>query len=243
MKEKVFEKYFNKIYKGTRKEFYKELEDDLVSNQKRFIITANPETIMKAENEDEKLKKAFFSESSTVIADGVGVLKGAKMLDIDIKETILGVLTAEELIKLCDKYKKSIFLFGAKSQVLAMLVSSIKSKYPNVNIVGAVDGYVEDKQSVFDEIKEKSPDVVLVALGIPMQEDLIFENIDKMDKGIFVGVGGSFDVLSGSKKDAPKFFRKFNIEWLYRIEKEPKRLKRFFKYNVKYIMRVKKEKK
>ena len=112
-----------------------------------------------------------------------------------------------------------------------------------MNIVGAVDGYVEDKKSIFSEIIAKRPDVCLIALGIPMQENLIFENIDNFDKSIFVGVGGSFDVISGSKKGAPEFFKKTNLEWLYRITTEPKRLKRFFKYNIRYLRLVKKEKK
>lgn len=242
MSEKIFEKYFNKIYKKTRVDFYKELENDLINENKKFIITANPETIMKAEFEDKELKSAFFSDNTCVIADGIGVIKGSKMLDIGIPETILGVSTAEELIKMCNRYKKSLFLFGAKREVLTKLVIKIKKEYPDVNLVGTVDGYEEDKDSVFKEIKEKSPDVVLVALGIPMQEKLIYNHLDEFNKGIFIGVGGSFDVLSGSKKDAPKIIRKLNIEWLYRITKEPKRLKRFFKYNVRYLRLVKKEK-
>lgn len=242
MGEKIFEKYFNKIYKKTRVDFYKQLENDLKQDNKKFIITANPEMIMKAEFEDEKLQKAFLSETSCVVADGIGVVKGAKMLGIEIPETILGVSIAEELIKLCNQYKKSLFLFGAKGEVLSKLVIKIKREYPNVHIVGAVDGYIEDKESVFEEMKEKNPDVILVALGIPLQENLIFKNINRFDKGIFVGVGGSFDVLSGSKKEAPDFFRKMNLEWLYRIVKEPKRLKRFFKYNIRYLRLVKKEK-
>ena len=242
MGEMIFRNYFNKMYKKTRIDFYKELEEDLVNENRKFIITANPETIMRAEFEEPDLKNAFFSEKSCVIADGVGVLKGAKILEIDIPETILGVSTCEELFKMCDRNNKSIFLFGAKSDVLAKLVARIKRDYKNVNIVGAVDGYVDDKNKVFDEIENKKPDVVLVALGIPMQERLIFNNLDRFNKGIFVGVGGSFDVLSGDKKGAPEFFKKTNLEWLYRITREPKRLKRFFKYNVRYWKLVKKEK-
>ena len=94
---------------------------------------------------------------------------------------------------------------------------------------------------VFDDIIDKKPDAVLVALGIPHQELLIYDNLDKFDKGIFVGVGGSFDVLSGMKKRAPKFFIKFHLEWLYRICREPKRMKRFFKSNVKYLFEIRKE--
>ena len=86
-------------------------------------------------------------------------------------------------------------------------------------------------------------DIVLVALGMPIQEKLIYKHLNEFDKGIFVGVGGSFDVLSGTKKRAPEFFIQHNLEWLYRITKEPSRLKRFYNNNIKFLFNVNKEKK
>ena len=99
----------------------------------------------------------------------------------------------------------------------------------------------EDKE--FENIKKAKPDVVMVALGIPHQEKLIYKHLNEFDKGIFIGVGGSFDVLSGTKKRAPKFFIKTNTEWLYRIMCEPKRLKRFWNNNIKFMFKIRKEKK
>ena len=119
----------------------------------------------------------------------------------------------------------------------------IKEKYPKAKLIGTSNGYIKDKDKVFEDIKQKNPDVVLVALGIPMQEKIIAKHYDEFSKGIFIGVGGSFDVISGSKRRAPKLFLKLNIEWLYRIVKEPKRLKRFWRSNVKYISKIRKEKK
>ena len=104
------------------------------------------------------------------------------------------------------------------------------------------NGYEKDKDKVFLDIVSKKPDIVLVALGIPLQEKLIYKYLDKFEKGIFVGVGGSFDVISGHKKRAPKVFIKLNLEWLYRIMKEPSRLKRFYDSNVKFIFKVRKYK-
>ncbi len=239
--KKILPKYFEKIYKNGREDFYNELEDNLKKSKKQFIITANPETIMVSEK-DEQLQKAYFDNETTVIPDGVGIIKGADALNYDIKETVLGVDVAQKLIEFSDKHKKKMFLFGAKKEVLEKLREKIEKEYSNVKVVGTVDGYVEDKNSVFDEIKEKEPDVVLVALGIPAQEKLIYENLSKFKKGIFVGVGGSFDVLSGMKKRAPKIFIKLKLEWLYRILREPKRLKRFYNSNIKFLMKFDSEK-
>ena len=98
---------------------------------------------------------------------------------------------------------------------------------------------MQDKDAVFDEIAAIQPDLVLVALGIPVQELLIGKHYDKFQKGVFIGVGGAFDVLSGMKKRAPAIFIRYNLEWLYRIVTEPKRIKRFYRSNIKFILKVK----
>lgn len=205
-----------------------------------FIVTANPETIMTAE-QNEDFNKALLDENTTIIPDGIGVVKGAKMLGYNVVETIPGVELCTKLFEYCNQYSKSIFLLGAKKEIIEKLVNVLKNNYPNAHICGYENGYVEDKQAVFNGISKLEPDVVLVALGIPEQEILIYKNLAQFNKGIFVGVGGSFDVLSGTKKRAPKLFIKLHLEWLYRILKEPKRLKRFFNSNIKYLFEIKKE--
>lgn len=92
------------------------------------------------------------------------------------------------------------------------------------------------------KIIELNPDICLVALGIPEQEILISKYIENAKKGIYIGVGGSLDVLSGTKKRAPEIFIKLNLEWLYRIIKEPKRIKRFWNNNIKFLIEVRKNK-
>ncbi|MGN1310120.1 MAG: WecB/TagA/CpsF family glycosyltransferase [Clostridia bacterium] len=202
-----------------------------------FIVTANPETIMTAE-QNENFKEALLDENTTIIPDGIGIVKGAKMLGYQIAETIPGVELCTKLFEYCNQYNKSIFLLGAKKEVIEKLVNVLKNNYPNAHICGYENGYLEDRQAVFNKISTLEPDVVLVALGIPDQELLIYKNLNQFNKGIFVGVGGSFDVLSGTKKRAPKIFIKLHLEWLYRILKEPKRLKRFFNSNVKFLLNI-----
>ena len=120
--------YFDKIYKGTKQEFYKIVEENLKQDKKMFIITANPETVMKAE-ENTKMKEAYLSSESTVIADGIGILKGAKMLGYNICETIPGVELSTALLQYANTHKKTIYLLGAKPEVLEKLVQKIKEEY------------------------------------------------------------------------------------------------------------------
>lgn len=229
--------YFSKIYKNSAIKFHNLVKQNIINGKKMFIVTANPETLMIAEN-NSNFKKALLDDETTIIADGIGVVKGGKYLKFNIKETIPGIELCSKLFEYCNKLNKSIFLFGAKEDVVKKLAQVIHSEYPNINVCGYENGYVEDKQNTFEKISTLKPDVVLVALGIPDQELLIYNNLDKFNKGIFVGVGGSFDVLSGVKKRSPKAFRKLHLEWLYRITTEPKRFKRFFSNNIKYIFRL-----
>ena len=234
--------FFEKIYKGTGQDFFTQIEKSLEQNEKRFIVTANPEAFMLGAKQPD-LSKLLLDDMTTIIADGIGIVKGAEILGINITERIPGVELAEHLLYCGDKLKKSIFLLGAKKDVIEAFCKKIEIKYPNLTIAGSCDGYCDDKDAVFESIKKLSPDIVLVALGMPYQEKLIYKHLNDFNKGIFVGVGGSFDVLSGCKKRAPQFFINHNIEWLYRIAKEPKRIKRFYNNNIKFLFEVKKIKK
>ena len=239
--KKDLRKYFDKLYCGGKEQFYADIKGTLLKEEKRFVVTANPETIMIAEK-NEEFQKCLFKEYVTIVPDGVGIIKGAKMLGYPQRETITGIGLVEYLLTVCNENKKSIFLFGAKPEVVEKLNEVIKSNYPDIVVAGYENGYVENKQEVFEKIKKLSPDLILIALGIPNQELLIDENINDFQKGIFIGVGGSFDVLSGMKKRAPKIFIKLHLEWLYRIITEPKRIKRFIDSNVKYLFRLSEEK-
>lgn len=232
---------FDKLYNKTEESFYEILEKNLSQNKKTFIVTANPETFMMSEK-DEEMRKLLLDNDTFLVPDGIGIVKAARMINYDVKERITGIDIANELLKLGNKQKKSIYLFGAKQEVIDSMEKVLKESYPNLNLVGMSNGYEKDKDKIFEKIVKTKPDIVLVALGIPLQEKLIYKHLDKFDKGIFVGVGGSFDVISGHKKRAPKIFIKLNLEWLYRILKEPKRLKRFYDSNVKFIFKVRRQK-
>lgn len=232
-------KLFDKLYKKSAQSFYEILSDNLKNNKKTFVVTANPETFMISEK-NEDVRKMLLDKEMVMVPDGIGVLKAGKKIGYNIEERITGIDIANELLKFGNEQKKSIYLFGSKQEVIDSMKIVIKEQYPNLKLVGTSNGYVTDKDKVFDEIVKLEPDIVLVALGIPLQEMLIYKHLNRFKKGIFVGVGGSFDVMSGMKKRAPKIFIKLNLEWLYRIMKEPKRLKRFYDSNVKFLFRIKK---
>lgn len=232
--------YIKKTYRGNKESFFKVLENNLVNNKKMFIVTANPETFMKADSISE-FDKALMKTDTTIVPDGIGVVKAANYIGInEINERITGVDISYKLLELANEYSKSIYLLGASKDVIELTVKNINREYPKANILGYSDGYVDDKDDVFKTIKNISPDIILVALGVPKQELLIAKHYDSFSKGIFVGVGGTFDVISGTKKRAPQIIQKLNIEWLYRIIGNKERIKRFYDSNVKFIFKLRK---
>lgn len=238
-KRNKFLYFYDNCYKKSKVEYEKEVYNDLKNNKKRFIVTANPELFMMG-LKDKTVTDILRNNNYSIVCDGIGLVKGANMLNINVKERIPGVDLAADLFEYGNKLHKTIYLFGAQTKPLNILVKKLQSDYSNLKIVGFSDGYVEDRDLIFEDILKKHPDIIMVALGMPHQEKLIDKYYDKFSKGIFIGVGGSFDVLSGCKKRAPRIFIKFNLEWLYRIIKEPKRIKRFWNNNVKFIKNLKK---
>ena len=233
------QKYLKKIYKDSKDKYFNELAKDLNSKKKRFIITVNPETLMISENDNEL--KAILDSNFSYVADGIAVVKACKKLNLDVKERITGIDIAEYLLNVANENSYSLYLFGAKEEVINLLVDKIKNEYQNIKILGYSNEYVDNYDKVMKKIVKLNPDICMVALGIPLQEKLIYKYFKEVKKGIYIGVGGSFDVLSGSKKRAPKIFIKLNLEWLYRIVKEPKRIKRFWNNNIKFMLKIKKK--
>ena len=234
-------KIFEKVYTDSMNSFLQVVKDSLCNEKRMFIVTANPETFTLGEN-----RKDYYAlledDVTTICPDGIGIIKAMDYLGIHAKERIPGVAICEKLFEYGNTYNKSVCILGSKQEVLDKLTVVLKKNYPNLKLSSLVNGYVSDKDAVMEEFKALKPDIVIVALGIPNQELLIYKHLKDFDKGIFVGVGGSLDVISGSKKRAPEIFIKLNLEWFYRIASEPSRIKRFYNNNVKFLFSLKKYK-
>ena len=153
-------------------------------------------------------------------------------------ERIAGIEFSHKLIEECARKNFSVALIGAKPHILEKTVENLKKDIENLNIVYAQDGYYENRQAVLNELKEKAPQLVLVALGSPKQEEFIQFARDLLPRSVMIGVGGSFDVWSGEVQRAPEIYQKLGIEWLYRTIKEPQRFKRIFPTLPRFLFRV-----
>lgn len=210
---------------------YSELEtkvlEDIKNKRKSFIVAINPEKVLEAQK-NERLT-SLLNQATYQIPDGVGILLASRLKRGKIRERITGIDTFLRLCQMATIHEKTIFLYGAEPGIAKMAKKNLERMFPSIKIVGTMNGYERDERIVIDAINQAKPDLLFVALGSPAQEYWIVENMDKIDAKIFQGVGGSFDVISGQVKRAPKLFRKFGFEWLFRLLLEPSRIRRQLK--------------
>lgn len=208
----------------------------LKAEEKCFIVTANPEIVMQT-REDPKYKQSVQS-ADYVTPDGVGILMAAKLMKLPLEERIAGYDLMLDLLQYANEHQLSCYFLGAKDEVNDKAVAEVKKQFPNVKIAGRHHGYFDiNDEQIVSEIEQSEADLVFVALGLPRQELWISEHIDKFSKGVFMGIGGSLDGLAGTFKRAPDIWIKLNLEWLYRLLKQPSRFKRIVKV-FEFIIRI-----
>ncbi len=200
--------------------------NDAIRNNINFqIITINPEMIMNAQKNEHFFN--ILSNSDLNIADGVGVKIALKLKKIK-QNQIRGVDFSRELIKLASENNYRIAFLGAKEEIIQKAKENFLKKYPNLNFVYTRNGYFDDENKIIEEIKSANPQILLVGLGSPKQEEIIVKLKSVLQGCTMVGVGGSFDVFSGIVKESPMIYRKLGLEWLYRTILQPERFKRIF---------------
>lgn len=181
--------------------------------------------------------KSFMNNQKYNIADGYGTILGLRFKDNSDFSQITGVDMFYELINNACANNKKIYLYGASKVVIKETVKKLKKKYKKIKICGYMDGY-SDYKKVLEDIKKTNPDYLFVGMGSPKQEKFIIDNYDDLKNiSVIMPVGGTFDVVSGLKRRAPMIYQKLHLEWLYRMVKEPKRVRDNFKI-VKYIFLV-----
>lgn len=195
-------------------------------------------------NENERLKQ-IVNSCGIINADGASVIKASKYLGKPLPERVAGIDLMQSLVKLSEEKGYSVYLLGAKQEVVEKTAEVLKTQYPMLNLAGFHNGYFKDPEwpAISKTLKQKKPDFVFVGITSPMKEYLIEFLQDDGNDAVFMGVGGSFDVISGVIPRAPKWMQKSGLEWLFRVIQEPKRLfKRYFVGNWVFIKAVIKEK-
>lgn len=209
----------------TRRAFIQTLQNRIDNKEKTFVVTANPEIVMQTlDNQEYKktLQKADF-----ITADGIGIVKAAQLIGQPLPERVSGFDLMLDLLEIANEKRYRVFFLGAADHVLQQTLAKVKTDFPGIQIAGAQNGFFDWKDPVLPQmIKDSKSDLVFVALGFPRQENWIGSHINLFNQGVFIGIGGSFDGFTGNVKRAPEVWQKLNLEWFYRLVKQPSRWKR-----------------
>ena len=179
-------------------------------------------------------------------ADGQAVVWASKVLGQPLKERVAGIDLMSNLVKLADQKNYKIFFFGAKEEVVKQVVDKYANQYSDKIIAGYRNGYFkkEEERTIAQEIADSGAHILFVAISSPTKENFLHQNRGVLKNLNFtMGVGGSFDVVSGKVKRAPIWMQNSGLEWFYRFAQEPRRMwKRYLVGNAKFIKLVFSEK-
>lgn len=192
-----------------------------------YVVTPNSEIVYEA-MADESLRD-LLNAADLVLPDGAGVVLGSKILKTPLKEKVAGVDFADRLLGHLAETGGSVYLLGGKPGIAELAGQKMREKYPDLTICGMADGYFRDEGPVVEAIQQAAPDVLFVCLGAPKQERFMARHQKELPVGLMAGLGGSLDSFAGTVKRAPKWMIRLNLEWFYRLLKEPWRFKRMLR--------------
>ncbi|EUJ40043.1 putative N-acetylmannosaminyltransferase [Brochothrix campestris FSL F6-1037] len=213
------------FYRTTKVEMVATLTERVRQQQRTFVVTANPEIVMKARG-NQQLNEAIM-QADYVTADGIGIVKATQHLADPLPERVTGFELFSDLLTAGNKQSWSLYLVGSSDEVINKTVQVIADQYPNLQLKGYHSGFFDtemERTAIQTDVIASQADLVFVAMGSPYQEVFITEMLSQLQKGLLIGIGGSFDVFSGTVKRAPLIWQKFNLEWAYRVLTQPSRI-------------------
>jgi N-acetylglucosaminyldiphosphoundecaprenol N-acetyl-beta-D-mannosaminyltransferase len=219
------------------------IEDSIQKREPIRHCAINAAKIVKIQT-DIKLREAVVS-SDVISPDGQSIVWASRFLKKPLPERVTGIDLMQKLLKLASEKGYRVFLLGAKEEVIGKLKEKLKRELPDLNLVGCRNGYfsTDEEEGIVREINEKKPDILFVGMSSPKKEYWMSKYQSALKVLFCMGVGGSFDVLAGKTKRAPRWMQKAGLEWLYRLLQEPARMwKRYLVTNTLFILYLLKEK-
>jgi N-acetylglucosaminyldiphosphoundecaprenol N-acetyl-beta-D-mannosaminyltransferase len=199
-------------------------QEKLQKGEKFYCVTPNAEIGYKA------IKDATFrnlvNDAGLLLPDGAGVILASKIIGTPLKEKVAGVDFADNLMTLMEQEGYKLYLLGGKPGVAQMAGEKMLQKHPSLQICGMADGYFQDETAAVAQVNASGADILFVCLGAPKQELFMKHHLDELNVKMMIGLGGTLDAFAGTVKRAPKWMIRCNLEWFYRLVKEPKRLGR-----------------
>lgn len=192
-----------------------------------YCVTPNAEMAYEALHDAQF--RAVLNAAALVLPDGAGVVLGAKILKTPLKQKVAGIEFAQNLLPILEETGKRLFLLGSKPGIAEAAAEKMLQKHPKLCICGTMDGYFKEDSEAVRRINEAQADVVYVCLGAPKQENFMHAHTADLKVKLMIGLGGTLDGIAGTVKRAPRWMIRLQLEWLYRLIKEPRRLGRMMR--------------
>ena len=214
------------------------IENAIFGNKQIHHCVINAGKVVRMQS-DKKLQESVIG-ADIINADGMSIVWAAWFLGHKIKERVTGIDLMENLVELAHKNKYKCFFLGAKQHVVKNIADHYSEKYSSQIIAGYRNGYFDNEQEkmIIDQIIKSKANLLFVAMTSPKKENFLNKYKAELKSiNLIMGVGGSFDVISGEVKRAPLFIRKIGLEWFYRLAQEPRRMwRRYLIGNLKFII-------
>jgi N-acetylglucosaminyldiphosphoundecaprenol N-acetyl-beta-D-mannosaminyltransferase len=204
------------------------IENHILKKSNSFIVTPNVDHIVKIQ--EDSMFKNVYKEASLVLADGMPILWAAKLLGKPLKEKISGSDLFPKLCEVAAEKGYKLFFLGGRPGSALKADEVLRNRYPDIQIVGTYsppfgfENGKEENDKIIRIIKDAKPDILFVGLGAPKQEKWIYKYRNEYQVPVSIGVGVSFEFVSGMVKRAPLWMQRVGLEWFWRLMMEPKRL-------------------
>lgn len=227
----------------TMKETVTLIDNAIIEKRPIHHVVINAVKVVNAQKD--KVLKESIVNCDIINADGQGIVWASQILGTPLPERVAGIDLMEELVKLAAERNYRIFFLGAKEEIVKSVVDIYTNKYSESIIAGYRNGYFskEEEPEIAKQISNSNADILFVAMSSPKKEIFLNTYKDIIQTSFIMGVGGSFDVVAGFVKRAPKFMQECGMEWFFRVMQEPRRMwKRYLFGNSSFIYLIMKEK-
>ena len=200
-----------------------------------YVVTPNAEIAYEALH-DVQLRE-MLNGADLMLPDGAGVVLASKLLRTPVKQKVAGVDFAAGLLGILERNGQSLYLLGGKTGIGELAAQKMLEAHPQLRIAGIADGYFQGEAPVIAKINASGADALFVCLGAPKQERFMVQHQQELHVHLMAGLGGSLDAFAGTVQRAPAWMIRLNLEWLYRLIREPKRFRRMLRLP-KYLWAV-----
>lgn len=199
----------------------------LIGDEPCYCVTPNAEMAYEALHDADF--RSVLNGAGLILPDGAGVVLGAKILKTPLKQKVAGIEFAQNLLPVMEEIGSRLYLLGSKPGVAELAAKKMLEKHPKLCICGMADGYFKSDAEAVEKLRAAKADVVYVCLGAPKQERFMHAHLAESGAKLMIGLGGTLDGIAGTVKRAPRWMIKLQLEWLYRLIKEPRRFGRMLR--------------